>query len=156
VLTSQRNAIKAAITKSLGSDPPAGATLRLGALDVVKLTASVLSKLKVKSKVDLPMCGRVAILRKLISEKDDKKYWAEVDIKLASIRDKHTDPHKQSKFIKKCMLDPDCATYGQVNLKSLNSIAPAAPGVGMAGPGPSTSHHQSSTAAETNNEGDDE
>ncbi|KAJ6583374.1 hypothetical protein DFH09DRAFT_1308896 [Mycena vulgaris] len=156
VLTTQRNTIKTAITKSLGSDPPAGTTLRLGALDVVKLTAIILSKLKVKAKVDLPMCGRVAILRKLISEKDDNKYWGQVDIKLASIRDKHTDPRKQSKFIKKYILDPDCAAYGQVDLKSLNSIAPAAPAVGVAGPGPSTSRRRSSPAAETNNEDDEE
>lgn len=33
----------------------------------------------------------------MISEKNNNKYWGDVDKKLASTRDKHLDPTKQSK-----------------------------------------------------------
>jgi hypothetical protein len=83
VLISKRNIVKTAVSffylipaliihralpqvlGSLGSDPDEDATspLRPGALNIVDLSAVVLEKLKVKSvKVDVRMCGRIAIL----------------------------------------------------------------------------------------------
>ncbi|KAJ7907859.1 hypothetical protein B0H13DRAFT_2331954 [Mycena leptocephala] len=133
-LISKRNIVKTAILGSLGSDPEDGATLRPGAVNIVDHVASILVKLKVKSiKPNLPMCGRIAILRKLISEKNDNKYWGDVDSKLANVRAKHTDAASQSKFIKQWMLDPDLKTYGSVDLNALAlvAVAVAAP---VAGP----------------------
>ncbi|KAJ7851349.1 hypothetical protein B0H13DRAFT_2360188 [Mycena leptocephala] len=90
------------ILGSLGSDPAEGATLRPGVLNIVQLAAVIFEKLKLKSlsiQPDLRTCGRGAVLRKLISEKNDSKYWGNVDKKLANVRDKHPDPGQQSKFV---------------------------------------------------------
>jgi hypothetical protein len=54
------------IGNSLGSEPAEGETLRPDALTVVELTTNILLKLKVKSKVDVALCGRVAILVRYI------------------------------------------------------------------------------------------
>ncbi|KAJ6473050.1 hypothetical protein C8R45DRAFT_1217551 [Mycena sanguinolenta] len=126
VLTAKRNTIKGVIISSLGSSPSHGSERRNGALDIVELSSLIITKLKVRVKVDLRLCGRVAILvrsptinetclssrttfvqRKLISEKNDNTYWGAIDKKLASVRNKYQDPAKQSKWIKQHMLDPD-------------------------------------------------
>ncbi|KAJ6508187.1 hypothetical protein C8R45DRAFT_1207935 [Mycena sanguinolenta] len=122
VMGSKRNIMKNVILGSLGSDPvnPEVNALRPGALNIVELAQAILLKLKVKTvKLDIRMCGRIAVLRQLISENDDIKYWTGVDKELASVRTKHPDPVKQSKFIKKYVLDPDFQTYGVVDLTSL-------------------------------------
>ncbi|KAJ7829837.1 hypothetical protein B0H13DRAFT_2434808 [Mycena leptocephala] len=152
-LINKRNIIKAAILGSLGSDPAEGATLRQGALNIVQLVAVIFEKLKVKStRPDLRMRGRVAVLRKLMSEKNDSKYWGDVDKKLANVRNKHPDPGAQSKFIQKYMLDPDLQTYGLVNLQSLASVPATAP-VAVPIADPSTA--STSTASAGENDDDD-
>ncbi|KAJ7898972.1 hypothetical protein B0H13DRAFT_2519668 [Mycena leptocephala] len=152
-LINKRNIIKVVIQGSLGSDPAEGATLRPGALNIVQLVAVIFEKLKVKSiHPDLRMCGRVAVLRKLMSEKNDSKYWGDVDKKLANVRNKHPDPGAQSKFIKKYMLDPDLQTYGLVNLQSLASVPATAP-VAVPIADPSTA--STSTASAGENDDDD-
>jgi hypothetical protein len=103
------------VISSLGSPPPEGSEQRTGALDIVELSHLLISKLKVRVKIDIRLCGRVAILvrsssnrtcsahgllffqRKLISEKNDNTYWGAVDKQLANVRKKHPDPVKQSK-----------------------------------------------------------
>ncbi|KAJ7898976.1 hypothetical protein B0H13DRAFT_1884078 [Mycena leptocephala] len=140
VLISKRNIVKTAVLGSLGSDPDEDATspLRPGALNIVDLSAVVLEKLKVKSvKVDVRMCGRIAILRKMISEKNN------------NTRDEHPDPTKQSKFIKKFILDPDLEMYGAVDLNSL--ATPAAPGPIA---GPSTTPQMAGDASDNDDEHD--
>ncbi|KAJ7018327.1 hypothetical protein C8F04DRAFT_1277788 [Mycena alexandri] len=125
-----RNKLKYVILSSRGEDPADGATARIGALNIVELTHLILSKLKLDpDKADVRMCGRVAILRKLITETNDAGYWKAVDTQLAAIRTKHVEPIKQSRWIKKAMLDPDLAVYGQVDLCSLDT-----PSVPIAGP----------------------
>jgi hypothetical protein len=121
VLTAKRNTIKTVIISSLGSSPPEGSNQRTSALDIVELSHLIVSKLKVRVKVDLRVCGRVAILWKLISEKNDNTYWGAVDKKLADVRKKHQDPVKQSKWIKQYMLDPDLALYKHVELRDLET-----------------------------------
>ncbi|KAJ7339084.1 hypothetical protein DFH08DRAFT_964130 [Mycena albidolilacea] len=121
VSISKRNTIKGVIATSLGSAPVEGEKLRPGALNIVELATKILQKLHVNAKVDLPFCGRVAILRKLISESTDSKYWGAVDTKLSNLRRSHPDPAKQSKFIKRLILDPDLEMFGTVELTSLAS-----------------------------------
>ncbi|KAJ7347813.1 hypothetical protein DFH08DRAFT_808589 [Mycena albidolilacea] len=133
VLTAKRNTIKTVVISSLGSSPPEGSEQRTDALDIVELSHLLISKLKVRVKVDIRLCGRVAILRKLIAEKNDNTYWGAVDRQLANVRKKHPDPVKQSKWIKQHMLDPDLALYKHVELKDLAS-GPGVPFVPMAGP----------------------
>ncbi|KAJ7914794.1 hypothetical protein B0H13DRAFT_1872665 [Mycena leptocephala] len=139
----QAQHVKTLIGNSLGSEHAEGETLRPDALTVVELTTNILLKLKVKSKVDVALCGRVAILRKLISETTDGKYWGEIDSKLAGIRKKHPDTTHQSKFIKRYMLDPDLEMYGFVNLNKLDSFGGAIP---EAGPSTVRHGHGSATA----------
>ncbi|KAF7360902.1 hypothetical protein MSAN_01119900 [Mycena sanguinolenta] len=62
VLTAKRNTIKGVIISSLGSSPSEGSERRTGALDIVELSHLIITKLKVRVKVDLRLCGRVAIL----------------------------------------------------------------------------------------------
>ncbi|KAJ7334012.1 hypothetical protein DFH08DRAFT_965771 [Mycena albidolilacea] len=133
VLTAKRNTIKTVVISSLGSSPPEGSEQRTDALNIVELSHLLISKLKVRVKVDIRLCGRVAILRKLIAEKNDNTYWGAVDRQLANVRKKHPDPVKQSKWIKQHMLDPDLALYKHVELKDLAS-GPGVPFVPMAGP----------------------
>ncbi|KAJ7354127.1 hypothetical protein DFH08DRAFT_984407 [Mycena albidolilacea] len=141
VLTGKRNLVKAAIRTSLGSPPLAGQTSRPGSLDIVELSNLIISKLKVRVKVDLRLCGRVAVLRKLITETTDAKYWGAVDTKLADVRATHPDPAKQSKWIKVRILDLDLVQYKHVDLKDLAS-GPVVPAVPVAGPStlPTASH----------------
>ncbi|KAJ7089002.1 hypothetical protein C8R44DRAFT_990998 [Mycena epipterygia] len=110
VLISKRNIIKTAIAGSLGSDPIVeGIKLRPGALNIVVLATSILNKLKIKTtKVDLRLWGRIAVLI-------------------------YPDPKKQSRFLKKAMLDPDLEVYGIVDLNSLNP-GPTVPDIPIAGP----------------------
>ncbi|KAF7349038.1 hypothetical protein MVEN_01425400 [Mycena venus] len=133
VLTAKRNIVKTVIISSLGSSPPDGSEQRTGALDIVELSHLIISKLKVRIKVDIRLCGRIAILRKLISERNDNTYWGAVDKKLANVRKKHQDPVKQSKWIKQHMLDPDLALYKHVELNDL-ATGPSVPVVPVAGP----------------------
>ncbi|KAJ7135190.1 hypothetical protein C8R43DRAFT_1132740 [Mycena crocata] len=132
-LTSKRNIIKSAISASLGSDPLDGATLRPDATDIVDLANIVLTKLKRNFKADLPFCGRMAVLRKVISENDDTKYWGAIDSQLREVREKYPVPKDQSKFIKSRILAPDLAVYGHVELTSLTAAHPV-----QAAAGPST------------------
>ncbi|KAJ7939900.1 hypothetical protein B0H13DRAFT_1850103 [Mycena leptocephala] len=115
VLISKRNTVKTVILSSLGSDPvdPATSALRPGTMNIVDLATAILNKLK----------------RKLVSENDDNKYWGDVDKNLVSAREKHSAPVKQSRFIKRYILDPDLETYGAVELNSF-----ATPSVPVAGP----------------------
>ncbi|KAJ7306315.1 hypothetical protein DFH08DRAFT_1054531 [Mycena albidolilacea] len=124
-----------------GSPPLAGQTSRPGSLDIVELSNLIISKLKVRVKVDLRLCGRVAILHKLITETTDAKYWGAVDTKLADVRATHPDPAKQSKWIKVRILDLDLVQYRHVDLKDLAS-GPVVPAVPVAGPStlPTASH----------------
>ncbi|KAJ7358292.1 hypothetical protein DFH08DRAFT_802126 [Mycena albidolilacea] len=147
-LAGRRNMVKNTILGSLGSDPEEGAAtaLRPGATNIVDLTAAVLVKLKVKStQVDVRMCGRIAMLRQLISENDDNKYWGNVDENLASVRAKYPDPVMQSRFIKRYILDLDFQTYGAVDLTSL-----ATPSVPITGP--STALHAAAVATASGND----
>ncbi|KAJ6601790.1 hypothetical protein DFH09DRAFT_1069341 [Mycena vulgaris] len=124
--------VHAQILVSLGSDPedPDISVLRPGAMNIADLAEAILATLKVKSiTLDIRMCGRIAVLRQLISENDDKKYCGDVDKELASVRAKHPDPVRQSRFIKRYVLDPDFQTYRAVDLTSL--ATPPAP---VAGP----------------------
>ncbi|KAJ7121394.1 hypothetical protein C8R44DRAFT_981561 [Mycena epipterygia] len=122
--TLERNIIKTAIAGSLGSDPIVeDIKLRPGALNIVVLATSILNKLKIKTtKVDLRLCGRIAVL-----------YWGDIDTKLANVREIYPDPKKQSRFLKKAMLDPDLEVYGIVDLNSLNP-GPTVPDIPIAGP----------------------
>ncbi|KAJ7669616.1 hypothetical protein B0H14DRAFT_3072455 [Mycena olivaceomarginata] len=132
MLANKRNTVKNVILSSLGSDPenPDADPLCPDAMNIVNLAKAILVELKVKSvQLDIRICGRVAVLRQLISESDDNKYWASVDKELALVRAKHPDPVLQSRFIKRYILDPDFQTYGAVDLTSL-----AAPSVRVAGP----------------------
>ncbi|KAF8146613.1 hypothetical protein K438DRAFT_502350 [Mycena galopus ATCC 62051] len=131
VLTGKRNIVKYTILGSLGSDPEEGATspLRPGAMNIVDVATAILEKLKVNSvRLDVRLCGKIAVLRQLISENDDNKYWGDVDKNLASVREKYPDPVRQSRFIKKYVLDPDLKTYGAVDLKSLDTPSAAVAG----------------------------
>ncbi|KAJ7845007.1 hypothetical protein B0H14DRAFT_3455232 [Mycena olivaceomarginata] len=119
VLTGKRNLVKATILNSLGSPPLAGQTSRPGSLDIIELSTLIISNLKVQVKVDLRLCGRVAVLRKLITETTDTKYWGAVDAKFADVRATHSDPAKQSEWIKVRILDPDLVRYKHVELKDL-------------------------------------
>ncbi|KAJ6549105.1 hypothetical protein DFH09DRAFT_1503285 [Mycena vulgaris] len=152
-LTSKRNVVKSTILSSLGSDPTDGTLLRPGALDIVELAKLILLKLKIRAKVDLRLCGRISILRKLISEKNDNKYWGDVDTKLASVRQRLTDPVKQSKFIKQMMLDPDLQSYGVVNLTDL-SAAPPAHAASTSSSGSSSTHAVSTAQPSNTHPGD--
>ncbi|KAJ7077620.1 hypothetical protein C8R44DRAFT_755132 [Mycena epipterygia] len=118
-LISKRNIIKTAICGSLGSDLVDGSTLRPGALNIAQLSSHILSKLKVTTKVDLRLCGRIAVLRKVVVEQNDNTYWGAVDKKLVGICDKHPEAKNQSRFIKQRMLDPDMAVYGAIDLNAL-------------------------------------
>ncbi|KAJ7707164.1 hypothetical protein B0H16DRAFT_1824389 [Mycena metata] len=133
VLIAKRNLVKSTIYSSLGKKPTDGGMSRPGALDVVELSTLILSKLKVRGRVDLRMCGRVAILRQLILEKSDAKYWGDVDKQLEGIRTQHPDAKTQSKWIKQCMLEPDLARYKHVDLRRLTA-GPSVPAVPVAGP----------------------
>ncbi|KAF8218158.1 hypothetical protein K438DRAFT_1747377 [Mycena galopus ATCC 62051] len=131
VLTGKHNIVKYTILGSLGSDPEEGTTspLRPGAMNIVDVATVILEKLKVKSvHLDVRLCGRIAVLRQLISENDDNKYWGDVDKNLASVHEKYPDPAQQSRFIKKYVLDPDLKTYGAVDLKSLDTPSAAVAG----------------------------
>ncbi|KAJ6528119.1 hypothetical protein B0H19DRAFT_1274923 [Mycena capillaripes] len=122
VLVSRRNLVKNTILGSLGSEPedPNISVLRPGAMNIVDLAQAILVKLKVKSvPLDICMCGWISILRQLVSERDDTKYWTNVDKELAGICTSYPDPLKQSKWIKKYVLDRDFQTYGAVDLTSL-------------------------------------
>ncbi|KAJ7664820.1 hypothetical protein B0H17DRAFT_1143578 [Mycena rosella] len=134
-LISKRSTVKTAILSSLGSAPVGGATSRPGALDIVELSQLILTKLKMlkRIKVDLCLCGRMAVLRKLISEKNDNKYWSDVDKKLVSVRQKQPDPKSQSKWIKQHMLEPNLLRYKHVELKDLVAGL-GVPSVPVAGP----------------------
>ncbi|KAJ6620884.1 hypothetical protein B0H10DRAFT_2019885 [Mycena sp. CBHHK59/15] len=127
-LTQGRNVLKSTIKKSLGSDPnDAAVSLRPGALDIVALTQLLLKQFKFKKNgrvtIDIPLCGRIALLRQLITEKDDSTYWTEVDTHLANLRTKYPDKKLYSKFIKRRVLDTDFESYGQVSLDDLNGGA---------------------------------
>ncbi|KAJ7800732.1 hypothetical protein B0H14DRAFT_2898232 [Mycena olivaceomarginata] len=103
MLANKRNTVKNVILSSLGSDPenPDADPLRPDAMNIVNLAKAILVKLKVKSvQLNIRICGRVAVLRQLILESDDNKYWASVDKELALVRAKHPDPVLQSRFIK--------------------------------------------------------
>ncbi|KAJ7360807.1 hypothetical protein DFH08DRAFT_1031026 [Mycena albidolilacea] len=128
VLTGKRNLVKAT-------------TSWPGSLDIIELLNLIISKLKVRVKVDLRLCRHVAVLRKLITETTDAKYWGAVDTKLANVRATHPDPAKQSKWIKVCILDLDLVQYKHVDLKDLTS-GPVVPAVPVAGPStlPTASH----------------
>jgi hypothetical protein len=122
VLASRRNILKTTILGSLGSEPedPTISVLRPDALNIVDLAQAILVKLKVNTvPLDIRICGRIAILRQLVSESDDTKYWTNVDTQLAAIRASHPNPVKQSKWIKKYVLDLDFEIYGAVDLTSL-------------------------------------
>ncbi|KAJ7909787.1 hypothetical protein B0H13DRAFT_2330041 [Mycena leptocephala] len=86
-----------------------------------------------------------------MSEKNDCKYWGDVDKQLANVRKRHPEPSAQSKFIKRYMLDPDLKTYGLVNLQSLASV-PAAVLVAASITDPTASTSTAST--EVNDEDD--
>ncbi|KAJ7350943.1 hypothetical protein DFH08DRAFT_1079014 [Mycena albidolilacea] len=155
VLTSKRNVVKTVILSSLGSPSTAGETGRTGALDIVELSKLILTKLKVAVKVDLRMCGRVSVLRKIVSEANlsDNKYWTAVDKKLAKVRTSHPNADKQSKWIKQYMLDPDLALYKHVELKNLIAIA-GVPAVPVAGPS-TLSADASDTVPDSDDDGSD-
>ncbi|KAJ6477661.1 hypothetical protein C8R45DRAFT_1101969 [Mycena sanguinolenta] len=133
VLTAKRSIMKGAIISLLGSALTRGRTSWPGALDIVELSHLIVAKLKVWVKVDIHLCGRVAVLCKLISEKNDYKYWGDVDKKLASVRERHPDTKSQSKWIKQHMLDPDLVLYKHVDLKNLEHSSSGAT-VPVAGP----------------------
>ncbi|KAJ7110986.1 hypothetical protein C8R44DRAFT_742760 [Mycena epipterygia] len=115
-LISKRNIIKTAICSSLGSDLVDGSTLRPGALNIAQLSSHILSKLKVTMKVDLRLCGRIAVLRKLVVEQNDNKYWG---LSIRNLSASVTNTPNQSRLIKQWMLDPDMAVYGAVDLNTL-------------------------------------
>ncbi|KAJ6539804.1 hypothetical protein DFH09DRAFT_1396885 [Mycena vulgaris] len=133
-LTSKRNVVKSTILSSLGSDPTDGTLLRPGALDIVELAKLILLKLKIRAK-------------------NDNKYWGDVDTKLASVRQRLTDPVKQSKFIKQMMLDPDLQSYGVVNLTDL-SAAPPAHAASTSSSGSSSTHAVSTAQPSNTHPGD--
>ncbi|KAJ7434351.1 hypothetical protein FB451DRAFT_1418951 [Mycena latifolia] len=128
VLINKRSAIKTVILGSLGSDPIDGATLRPGALNIVDLAKLFVSKLKVRTKVDAALCGRLAVLRKLISEQNDNKYWGEVDKKGRA--GQALRPREPIQW----MLDPDFATYGMVNLTDLSAAPRTVPTASTSAP----------------------
>ncbi|KAJ7730512.1 hypothetical protein B0H14DRAFT_2998950 [Mycena olivaceomarginata] len=134
VLTAKRNTIK---TVDRSSGP--------SALDIVRALTPAYFQAQVRVKVDIRLCGRVAIwCRKLISEKNDNTYWGAVDRQLANVRKKHPDPCQAVqvsvfcrqpliRWIKQHMLDPDLALYKHVELKDL-ATGPGVPFVPVAGP----------------------
>ncbi|KAJ7886617.1 hypothetical protein B0H14DRAFT_2563293 [Mycena olivaceomarginata] len=126
VSISKRNTIKGVIATSLGSAPVEGEKLRPGALNIVELATKILQKLHVNAKVETLTFHSVAGLRFC-------KYWGAVDTKLSNLRRSHPDPAKQSKFIKRLILDPDLETFGTVELTSLASTT-GVTAVPVAGP----------------------
>ncbi|KAJ6566782.1 hypothetical protein B0H19DRAFT_1067062 [Mycena capillaripes] len=122
VLIGKRNLVKATILTSLGSSPLAGQTSRPGSLNIVELSNLIISKVKVRVKFDLRLCGRVAVLR--ITETTDAKYWGAVDTKLADVLATHPSPAKQSKWIKQRILNPDLVRYKHVELNDILVFLP--------------------------------
>ncbi|KAF8147590.1 hypothetical protein K438DRAFT_1944102 [Mycena galopus ATCC 62051] len=126
VLTPKRNGIKNLILGSLGNDPAPGETLRPDALNVVDLADAITSQQKDTSlKVDAALCGRIALLRKVLTEDPTNKYWTTVDTQLAQLRVKYPDTIKLSKFIKRYILDIDCETYGSATIPGLAATSKA-------------------------------
>ncbi|KAJ6622411.1 hypothetical protein B0H10DRAFT_2214315 [Mycena sp. CBHHK59/15] len=131
-LTLRRNNIKSTVKGSQGSEPQQpGVTMRDNALNIVELTHLLLKQFKKSDlvSIDIPLCGCVAILRLLITENDDNKYWQAVDKQLAELRTKYPDRTKLSKFIKRWILDADFKLDGKVDLKylSMTSVLPSKP-----------------------------
>jgi len=120
VLTPKRNAIKNTILASLGSDPSEGEILRPDALNVVELADTLTSQQKISAKVDVALCGRVALLRKIVTEEPGNRYWTTVDSELANLRAKHPNATNLSKFIKRYILDEDFKIYGSVDIPGLS------------------------------------
>ncbi|KAJ7306849.1 hypothetical protein DFH08DRAFT_975875 [Mycena albidolilacea] len=147
VMTGKRNLVKATILISLGSPPLAGQTSWPGSLNIVELSTLIISKLKVQVKVDVCLCRCVAVLRKLITETTDTKYWGAVDAKLADMQATHPDPAKKSKWIKDYILDLDLLRYKHVELKDLAS----GPGVPAMWPMPVASPSRLPAASHDNN-----
>ncbi|KAJ7796772.1 hypothetical protein B0H14DRAFT_3494448 [Mycena olivaceomarginata] len=120
-LTTRQNGIKNMITASLGDAPPLGETLRSNTLNIVELTEALISQQKVKTiKIDVALCGCVAVLRQVVTEDPSNKYWTTVDSELENLQVKYPDPVKMSKFIKKHILDPDFKTYGATDIPGLS------------------------------------
>ncbi|KAJ7302556.1 hypothetical protein DFH08DRAFT_939411 [Mycena albidolilacea] len=119
-LTSRRNGVKHTILGSRGNDPAPGQTLRSDALNIVELTEALISQQKLLTlKIDVALCGRVALLRQVITEAPGNAYWTTVDTELANLRNKHPVAADLSRFIKRHVLDPDFKTYGSVDIPGL-------------------------------------
>ncbi|KAJ7314929.1 hypothetical protein DFH08DRAFT_820902 [Mycena albidolilacea] len=120
-LTTRRNGIKNTITASLGDASHLGETLCPNTLNIVELMEALISQQKVKTiKIDVALCGCVAVLRQVVTEDPSNKYWTTVDSELENLQVKYPNPVKMSKFIKKHMLDPDFKTYGAANIPKLS------------------------------------
>ncbi|KAJ7790421.1 hypothetical protein B0H14DRAFT_3501639 [Mycena olivaceomarginata] len=160
ILANKCNLVKN-ILGSLGSDPENSDAdlLRPDAMNIINLAKAILVKLKVKSvPLDIHMCGRVAVLRQLVLESDDNKYWSSVDKDLVSVRTKYPDPVLQSRFIKRyilyyfvqfrnleILLDPDFQTYGAVDLTSLATPSVRTAGSSTAPLAPAAAHTSDNT-----------
>ncbi|KAJ7443274.1 hypothetical protein FB451DRAFT_1296150 [Mycena latifolia] len=152
VLINKRHTLKSTVSGSLGSDPAPGETLRPDAVNIVDLATLLTSQLKASTKVDIGLCGRVALLRKIITEGNDNKFWTLVDSELAKMRAKYPNAVDLSKFIKKHILDPDFKTYGSVDLAALGGTGRRRAAVAntpstLAGPSVSGSNANSNAAA---------
>ncbi|KAJ7305500.1 hypothetical protein DFH08DRAFT_1089035 [Mycena albidolilacea] len=115
-----RNGVKHTILGSRGNDPAPGQTLRSDALNIVELMEALISQQKlITLKIDVALCGRVALLRQVITEAPGNAYWTTVDTELANLRNKYPVAADLSRFIKRHVLDPDFKTYGSVDIPGL-------------------------------------
>ncbi|KAF5372386.1 hypothetical protein D9615_007833 [Tricholomella constricta] len=124
-LTAVRYSIKKTIQAACGKPDPddVTGTRQLGATDIVELCKTLISSNKhMDQVVDLPMCARIAFLRKIITEDPSGKYWESVDSQLDRARAKYTDAKKLSRFFA-MILDEDCKIYGKANLDGLVTSA---------------------------------
>ncbi|KAJ7784240.1 hypothetical protein B0H16DRAFT_1491769 [Mycena metata] len=130
-MVTARNGFKNTLKKSCGSPPAEGQTLRTGALNIVALTEALLKQFKhVKTGrvvIDVALCGRIAVLRQLVLEKNDNSYWTDVDSYLASLRTSYPDKVQYSRFVKRKILDVDFDLYGRVSIDGYPSTRRAEP-----------------------------
>ncbi|TFY58536.1 hypothetical protein EVG20_g8109 [Dentipellis fragilis] len=127
-LTERRYDVKKIIKRTL----PAGDDTAEPAVQKNQSSADILSLCQAlvkiykgdELKVTVPMCGRVAFLRTVLSENpEDSRYWYRVDAELALLRTKYSgDPHSLSKIVK-ANLDLDIEKYGSISTGTLDRLS---------------------------------
>ncbi|KAJ7165401.1 hypothetical protein C8R46DRAFT_1220534 [Mycena filopes] len=124
VFITARNNFKNILKKSCGSASEDDETKRIGGSNIVTLTENLLKHFKLHKNnrvaLNVALCGRIALLRQLVLEKDDNSYWTTVDNYLLELRTNYPDKVQYSRFIKRMVLNVDFELYGQVTLDGLD------------------------------------